>query len=120
MHRNQSNDQSDGEFDELRMYFDSEVNKLLSKIKNSKLGDNNQIPCEVDIGMKKKLMNCKNIMNKNSQKNISYENKNSQKYIDSYKNNIIKESFKDTLGSTKLTQKKTNSNKQNLSKTVEY
>lgn len=89
-------DNSDNEErDELRMYFDSEVNRILSKIKNSKITDKDIPTCEMDIGKNKKLMNCKNVFKKDS-----------QKLINNYKNNILKESFKDSLSSTKLTQKK--------------
>lgn len=84
------------------MYFDSEVNKILSRIKRSKLGENKTSECDVEIGKKKKLMNCKNIMNKGN-----------KKLINNYKNNILKESFKDgmltTKASLKQTKKKTSS-----------
>lgn len=86
------------------MYFDSEVNKILSKIKNSKIMEDKLPPCEMDIGKKKKLMNCKNILNKGS-----------LKYVNSYKNNILKESLKDSLSSTKLTQKQNLYKKQSQS-----
>lgn len=72
------------------MYFDSEVNRLLSKIKHSKLNDTKEANCEIDLGKKKKLMNCKNVLNKGS-----------KKYVENYKNNIMKESIKDGLLSTK-------------------
>lgn len=72
------------------MYFDSEVNKILSRIKRGKLGDQRRPPCEVEIGKKKRLMNCKNIMNKGS-----------KKLINNYKNAMLKESFKDGLLTTK-------------------
>lgn len=46
----------------------------------------------MDIGKKKKLMNCRNVLNKGS-----------SKYVQSYKNNILKESIKDSLLTTKIT-----------------
>ena len=55
---------------ELRMYFDSEVNKILSKIQRSQIDNKKEASCAVDLGKKKKLMNCDNIMGYGSNKYV--------------------------------------------------
>lgn len=74
------------------MYFDSEVNRILSKIKNSKVLNKKIAPCEVDIGRKKKLMNCNKIFNKGS-----------KKFIDNYKKNLMKDLYKNSFSNTEKT-----------------
>ena len=50
----------------MEIYFDSEVNKILDRIENSRITSTNNRACDVEIGQQKKLMNCKFIFNKGS------------------------------------------------------
>ena len=41
------------------MYFDTEVNKILSKIQKSHIKTSKEPYCEADLSKNKKFMNCK-------------------------------------------------------------
>ena len=76
-----------GNDQDMRLYYDSEINKILSKIKGYKAvyKDNdpriNPNECDVDINNTKGLMNCEEVLKKDPH--------GSQKYVDSFKQRVL-------------------------------